>query len=81
MEVVIMIKNKKQKTKDKARDNYLIFNDWSVVRIKDEVFKSKKVFYRNLIKYIVEEKRINYNLYKTYKKDDFMENFNIENYI
>lgn len=61
---------KRQKRSDKIRDRYLRENKWAVLRIKDaDLFGYKGSFYRNLIREVVEERRMGYNSGELYAVD------------
>lgn len=51
---------KKQKKVDRMRDNFLHTNDWVVIRVNEKDFFNvyKMSFYKNLIKQVVTERRI-----------------------
>lgn len=68
-------KCKKQKNKDKKRDKFLKENNWIPIRINDnEFFGEKGMFYKYLIKEIVEERRNQY-------KNGFLYSIEIPDYI
>lgn len=51
-------KEKKQREKDRERDMFLYLNGWVVIRIPDQKFNGKEsLFYRYLIKEVVEDRR------------------------
>lgn len=61
---------KKQKDKDKERDKFLLENNWITLRIKDkEFFGSKRLFYKFLIKEMVETRRKQFKDGKLYPLD------------
>lgn len=63
-------KSKKQKIKDNARDNFLQFNNWVIIRIPEEKFFGyKKVYYKNLIREVVKERQKQYQSGKLHKID------------
>ena len=70
---------KKQKLWDKKRDNYLEWNNWIALRIKDkEFFGYKGSFYKNLINEIVKERRKQWEEGKLYPIE--IPNFQEEDY-
>lgn len=70
---------KKIKKMDELRDRFFYENGWVVIRIKDkEFFGFKLLFYKNLIKEVVEERREQYNSGNLYSID--MPDFNEKNY-
>lgn len=70
---------KKQKRSDTIRDRYLVSNNWVILRIKEkDLFGYKMSFYKNLIKEIVDERRVQYNNGVLYPVD--FKKFNEEDY-
>lgn len=52
--------SKKRIKLDEKRDRFLIQNNWQCIRINDSNFKKNPSFYKFLVKYIVEERRKQY---------------------
>lgn len=63
-------KKKLQRHSDKIRDRFLHSNNWVTIRIQDEEFHGyKKSFYKNLIREIVSDRRVQYETGTLYPLD------------